>query len=100
MAGLVDKLNAETAAETGAGLGRSRVSRRNFDRRFREAVGHSANEEIISVRLAAACELPRGGTQITAIPDLCGAGCYRTLDAMFRTRFGMSMGLWRERHAR
>ncbi len=76
------------------------VSRRNFDRRFREAMGHSALEEILSVRLSAACELLlRTDTPVTAVPDFCGFGCYRTLDALFRSRFGMSMGAWREKNA-
>ena len=76
------------------------VSRRNFDRRFREAMGHSALEEILSVRLSAACELLlRTDTPVTAVPDFCGFGCYRTLDALFRSRFGMSMGAWRVKNA-
>ena len=77
------------------------VSRRNFDRRFREAVGHTVNEEILSVRLEAACALlAQTNTPVMAIPDFCGFGCYRALDAVFRSRFKMSMRLWRERNAR
>ena len=87
---LVERLSREATA----------VSRRNFDRRFREAMGHSALEEILSVRLAAACELLlRTETPVSVVPDFCGFGCYRTLDALFRSRFGMSMGAWRETHA-
>ena len=77
------------------------VSRRNFDRRFREAVGHTVNEEILSVRLEAACALlAQTDTPVMAIPDFCGFGCHRALDAVFRSRFKMSMKLWRERNAR
>ncbi len=90
VATLVERLSREATA----------VSRRNFDRRFREAMGHSALEEILSVRLAAACELLlRTETPVSVVPDFCGFGCYRTLDALFRSRFGMSMGAWRETHA-
>ena len=77
------------------------VSRRNFDRRFREAMGHSANEEILSVRLESACALlAQTDMPVTAIHDFCGVGCYSNLDALFRSRFGMSMSKWRARNAR
>lgn len=80
--------------------GRLPVSRRNFDRRFREAMGHSANEEILSVRLESACALlAQTNMPIMAIPDFCGFGCYRTLDATFRLRLKMSMKRWREKNA-
>ena len=89
---LVRRLETETG---------SPVSRRNFDRRFCEAVGHTANEEILSVRLETACALlSQTDTPVMAIPDFCGFGCYRTLDAVFRSRFKMSMRLWRERNSR
>lgn len=77
------------------------ISRRNFDRRFREAMGHSVGEEILSVRIGAACELlAQTDTPITAIADFCGFGCHSALDAIFRSRFGMSMSKWRKRNAR
>ena len=73
------------------------VSRRNFDRRFREAMGHSARDEILHVRLECACALlAQTNTPIMAIADFCGFGCYRTLDEYFRSRFKMSMKKWRE----
>ena len=76
------------------------VSRRNFDRRFREAMGHSANEEILSVRLESACALlAQTDMPVTTIHDFCGVGCYSNLDALFRSRFGMSMSKWRARNA-
>ena len=76
------------------------VSRRNFDRRFREAMGHTAQDEILHVRLESACALlAQTNTPIMAIPDFCGFGCYRALDAHFRSRFKMSMKKWRDANA-
>lgn len=80
---------------------RFRVSRNLFDLRFREAVGHSALDEILHVRVERACTLlAQTDTAIGAIPALCGFRCDRTLDALFRSRFGMSMRAWRTKHAR
>lgn len=97
---LVARLGREAVA-TGASGGRpSPVSRRNFDRRFREAMGHSALEEILSVRLAAVCELLlRTNTPVMTIADFCGFGTHAALDTLFRHRFNMSMGAWREKNA-
>ncbi|MBR0055997.1 MAG: substrate-binding domain-containing protein [Kiritimatiellae bacterium] len=82
-------------------LARFPQSRRNFERRFLEAMGHSALDEILSVRLEAATALlAQTGTAISAIPDMCGFRTYRALDFHFRSRFGMSMGTWRERNTR
>jgi len=76
------------------------VSRRNFDRRFREAMGHTAQDEILHVRLESACALlAQTNTPVMAIPDFCGFGCYRALDAHFRSRFKMSMKKWRDANA-
>ena len=88
------------AVATGASGGRpSPISRRNFDRRFREAMGHSALEEILSVRLAAVCELLlRTNTPVMTIADFCGFGTHSALDTLFRQRFNMSMGAWREKN--
>jgi AraC-like DNA-binding protein len=76
------------------------VSRRNFDRRFREAMGHTANEEILSVRLAAATELLlRSRVPVMAISDFCGFGTHAAFDAAFRKRHGMSPGAWRAKNS-
>ena len=76
------------------------VSRRNFDRRFREAMGHTAQDEILHVRLESACALlARTSMPVMAVPDFCGFGCYRALDAHFRARFRMSMRKWRAANA-
>lgn len=77
------------------------VSRRNFDRRFREAMGHTAKEEILSVRLESACALlAQTETPVTSINDFCGFEDYHTLNAQFRLRFKMPMTRWREKNAR
>ena len=96
---LVARLCREAVA-TGASGGRPLpISRRNFDRRFREAMGHSALEEILSVRLAAVCELLlRTNTPVMTIADFCGFGTHAALDTLFRQRFNMSMRAWREKN--
>jgi transcriptional regulator GlxA family with amidase domain len=67
--------------------------------RFREATGHSVLDEIIHVRLEKAFTLlARTDTAIGAVPGLCGFNCDRTLDAIFRKRFGMSMLDWRRKN--
>ena len=82
-------------------LDRFPQSRRNFERRFREAMGCSVLYEILRVRLEAATTLlAQTDTAIAAVPDMCGFRSYRALDFHFRSRFGMSMGAWRERNAR
>ena len=76
------------------------VSRRNFDRRFREAMGHTANEEILSVRLAAATELLlHSRVPVMAVCDFCGFGTHAAFDAAFRKRYGMSPGAWRAKNS-
>ena len=82
-------------------LGRFPHSRRNFERRFREAMGHGVLDEILHVRLERACTLlAETDTAIGAIPDLCGFRSYRALDFHFRARFKTGMGEWRREHAR
>ena len=82
-------------------IGRYPVSKRLFTLRFREATGHSVLDEILHVRLEKAFTLlAQTDTAIGAIPRLCGFNCDRTLDALFRSRFGMSMRAWRKKNAR
>ena len=82
-------------------IGRYPVSKRLFTLRFREATGHSVLDEILHVRLEKAFTLlAQTNTAIGAIPRLCGFNCDRTLDALFRSRFGMSMRAWRKKNAR
>ena len=81
-------------------IGRYPVSKRLFTMRFREATGHSVLDEIQHVRLEKACALlARTDIAVGAVPALCGFRCDRTLDALFRTRFHMSMSDWRKRNA-
>ncbi len=73
-------------------------SRRLFEMRFREATGHSVLDEILHVRLEKAFALlAETDTAIGAVPALCGFRCNRTLDALFRSRTGLSMRDWRRR---
>ena len=82
-------------------IARYPVSKRLFTMRFREATGHSVLDEILHVRMEKACALLAGtNLAVGAIPGLCGFRCNRTLDALFRSRFGMSMCEWRKRNAR
>ena len=82
-------------------IARFPVSKSLFNLRFRETVGHSVLAEITHVRLEKALTLlAQTKTPIGAIPGLCGFDCYRTLDAIFRARFGMGMRRWRKENAR
>ena len=74
-------------------------SRRLFEMRFREATGHSVLDEILHVRLEkASALLAETETAIGSVPALCGFRSNRTLDALFRSRFGLSMRDWRKRN--
>lgn len=76
-------------------------SRAFADRRFKQAVGHTIREEVLSLRLEKACSLLRNSNQtISSITALCG---YRS-DAFFKRHFkkttGLSMREWRKHHRR
>ncbi len=74
-------------------------SRRHFERRFREAMGHGVLDEIQSVQLERACSLlDRTDTAIDAVWSYCGFRSDRTLRQLFSARFGMSMREWRKRN--
>ena len=76
-------------------------SRRHFDARFREAVGHSVLDEIQHVRLERACDLLMNTDMpVTTVPDHCGFGSYQAADWLFRKRFGVSMRTWRRSNRR
>ena len=76
-------------------------SRWQFEKRFREAMGHSILDEILHVRLEQACTLlSQTDTAIGTISDFCGFRSYWALDYLFRTRFKMSMGEWRRKNRR
>ena len=81
--------------------GRFPVSRNLFERRFREATGHSVLDEILHVRLEVAQSmLARPGMPIGAIADFSGFGTVRELRKLFRSRTGMSPRQWRAAHCR
>ena len=85
-----------TAAEL---AGRFRCSRPLFDRRFREAVGHSPLEEILHVRLEKVFTLlSRTDTPVGAVADFCGFRSHIALHWLFKKRTGMSMREWRKRN--
>lgn len=73
-------------------------SRRLFELRFREAMGHSVLDEIQSVQLEKVCTLlAQTDTAIEAISDFCGFGSGRALRDLFLARFKMSMREYRAR---
>ena len=86
-----DGLSAEALAR------RFPVSRNLFERRFREAMGHSVLDEIIHVRMQRVFDLlARPDFPIGAIADFSGFGCGYGLRKLFRSRTGMSLREWRK----
>ena len=76
------------------------VSRKHFERRFREATGHSVLDEILNVRLEQVqAYLLRRDVAIDNIAGFCGFGSEIELRRLFRRRFGMSMSEWRNRNS-
>ena len=85
-----DGLTAATLAK------RFPVSRKLFELRFREAIGHSVLNEILHVRMERVFELlARQDFPIGAIADFCGFDSARELRSLFRKRTGTSMREWR-----
>ena len=73
------------------------VSRKLFELRFREAVGHSVLNEILHVRMTRVFDLlTRPDFPIGAIADFCGFDSDRELRSLFRARTGTSMREWRQ----
>ena len=76
------------------------VSRKHFERRFREATGHSVLDEILNVRLEQVqAYLLRRDVAIDDIAGFCGFGSEIELRRLFRRRFGVSMSEWRAHNA-
>ena len=76
---------------------RFRGTRRLFDMRFREAMGHPPLDEIIHVRLERVLELlAQPDFPISAIADFSGFSSERELQKLFRSRFKTSMRDWRK----
>ncbi len=74
-------------------------SRRLFDMRFREAMGHSVLDEIIHVRFEKALTLlARTDRPVGSMARLCGFRSYAAMRALFHRRFGVSMEEWRRRN--
>lgn len=85
-----DALTAATLAK------RFPVSRKLFELRFREAIGHSVLNEILHVRMERVFDLlARRDFPIGAIADFCGFDSARELRSLFRKRMGTSMREWR-----
>ena len=77
----------------------ARGTRRLFELRFREAMGHSVLDEIQHVRLERIFTLlARTDTPLGAIASLCGWGSDVSLQRFFRSRTGMTMREWRARN--
>lgn len=73
------------------------MSRKHFERRFREATGRSVLDEILHVRFEKVLELLfHPNPPIEAIPDFCGFGSLRELQKLFKKRYGVSMKNWRK----
>ena len=73
------------------------VSRNLFERRFREAMGHSVLDEIIHVRMQRVFDLlARPDFPIGTIADFSGFGCGYGLRKLFSARTGMSLREWRK----
>ena len=71
-------------------------SRGHFERRFREAMGHSVLDEILNVRLEQVRALLSSTKMpIAAIADFCGFGTDRELRKLFRKQTGTSLRRWR-----
>lgn len=86
-----DGLTAEALAKRFSG------TRRLFDMRFREAMGHPPLDEIIHVRLERVLELlAQPNFPISAIADFSGFSSARELQKLFRLRFKTSMRDWRK----
>ena len=85
-----DGLSAATLAS------RFPCSRNLFERRFREAMGHSVLNEILHVRLQQVqVLLARPDVPIGTIADFCGFDSDRELRQLFLRRFRCSMRDWR-----
>ena len=88
--------NGLTAREAMKGI---KGSRRLFEIRFREAMGHSILDEILDVRLERVCHLLSStDTPIGAMAAFCGFKSDIALSKLFHRRFGMSLLAWRRQN--
>lgn len=80
---------------------RFKESRRLFEIRFREAMGHSVLDEILHARMQSVHTLLADtDTPVGAIADYCGFRSDRALRKLFLSREKMSMTAWRQLHRR
>jgi LacI family transcriptional regulator len=86
--------NGLTACEAMKGV---KGSRRLFEMRFREAMGHSVLDEILNIRLEHVCHLLlRTDMPIGAMASFCGFRSDIALSKLFHRRFGSSLLAWRK----
>lgn len=86
--------NGLTAREAMTGI---KGSRRLFEMRFREAMGHSVLDEILNVRLEHVCHLlSQTDMPIGAMASFCGFKSDIALSKLFHRRFGASLLAWRK----
>jgi LacI family transcriptional regulator len=100
VAGAVEIIRREASAGLTAKALAARMpgSRKHFERRFREAMGHSVLEEILHTRLEAVqTMLRRPDAPIGIVSSACGFGSDIELKRLFKRRTGMSMRQWRAR---
>lgn len=78
--------------------GRFPGTRRLFDLRFREAMGHPPLDEILHVRMQRVLDLlARPSFPLSAIAAFSGFRSERELQKLFRLRYKMSMREWRKK---
>lgn len=93
-----DACNGLTA---GGLIARFPVSKRLFNLRFREAMGHTVHDEIAQVRMERVFSLLSDtDTPVGVVADMCGFGSAVELRQVFKARTRMSMTAWRNLHRR
>ena len=90
------RMNVQYGIQVADVLRETRVSRSTLDRRFHVALGRSAHDEIIRVRLNRVCDLFRStDLSIAKVAALCGFEHVEYLGVSFRKRFGITPGQYR-----
>lgn len=80
-------------------IARFPVSKRLFNLRFREAIGHTVHDEIAQVRMERVFSLLLDtDTPLGVISDMCGFGSAVELRQVFKARTGKPMTEWRRLH--
>ncbi len=74
------------------------LDRRYLTRIFKERMGQTMQEYIISVRLEAARESLLGGASVSEAAMLCGYADECNFSKMFKRRYGISPGAWRRQN--